>query len=52
MTFPPLTQLRRTEQLKKGKNYQLGYFSPAFTIEQENGSFHEFELARLLINFN
>jgi len=36
----------RDEQQK----YQLGYFSPAFTIGKENGNFHEFELSRFLIN--
>tara|TARA_R110000868_G_scaffold272252_1_gene531514 strand:- start:13 stop:702 length:690 start_codon:yes stop_codon:yes gene_type:complete len=36
----------------EAKNHQLGYFSPAFAIELENGNFHEFELSRLLINFN
>ncbi len=35
---------------EKNKNYQLGYFSPAYTIELTNGNFHEFEISRFLIN--
>jgi len=48
-TVDSITNNRTTEKTRK---YHLGYFSPAFTIKRENGNFHEFELSRLLINFN